>query len=46
MGYRDAVWHERVTARVKRVIEKLKPSKPITKFRMDVLASSGGVLCN
>ena len=29
----DAVWHERVIARVKWLIEKLRPPKPVTKQR-------------
>ena len=38
--YRDALWREKVTASVKRIIEKLGPSKPVTKqkditFRKD-----------
>ena len=33
MVYRDTVWHERATARVKRIIEKLRPSNPDTKHR-------------
>ena len=31
--YRDAVRHERETAKVKRIIKKLRPCKPVTLCR-------------
>ena len=34
VDYRDGVWHERrVNSRVKGILEKWRPSKPVTKQR-------------
>ena len=43
--YRDAVCHKRGTTRVKGIIEKGRPSKPVKNRGMGVLAFSGAV-CN
>ena len=45
MVYRDAEWHERVTARVKSIIESLDPQNQLQNREMDVLAFSGADCC-